>query len=510
MKGGAGWALAWALVALGAAAAAPLLTDLWRLPDHAHGFLMAAVAAVAAWRARADFRRQPRRPASLGLALVGCGAALYTIAFYLSLTFGPRQSVVWLLGVTVLLTAIGLLVAGEGVSRAWAFRHAILFLVLALPIPGTLGSSFQSGLRALAISASEWSLAGLGMPATRDGFVLTLPAGPLLIAEACSGLRSLTSLVAIAFVVAWMHGGGLTLGGALALVAAPVALALNIVRIVATGWLREVFGDVAVEGGAHEAFGAALFVAGPCLLWLAAGWLKGSRPAGPDLASLPQPVPGQGAAVGNGLAAAVLLAAGLIACTEIAAWPEPVLPPLFPAVPARLADFEGEDVLPAADFRSLRSDQELSRLYRDDRGRMIRLWIGYWASDLRQGPHDLDVCLSLRGWSKTTGASRVIRAANGGPAVDVALRSYRRRNQERSDLFWGQQGRVMLSPRPGLFEIENVARVLASPPHTTARLHVYMTLLNPEPREGHDILARFAAALLGPLYDLCPWAEPAR
>jgi len=101
----------------------------------------------------------------------------------------------------------------------------------------------------------------LGVPVLREGNVMILPGGEsLFVAEACSGLTSLVTLVPIAALVAYV--APLPLAARLALVAlsVPIAMATNLLRVVALtlGALR--FGaDRATGEPVHGLVGLAVY-----------------------------------------------------------------------------------------------------------------------------------------------------------------------------------------------------------------------------------------------------------
>src|SRR5205807_7292110 len=91
-----------------------------------------------------------------------------------------------------------------------------------------------------------------GVPVLRDGNVIHLSRVTLGVTEACSGIRSLISLLALA--VAWGYLSIPSLAGqvALAVVAVPITIVANAGRIVATGLIAQWFGMQYAEGFFHS------------------------------------------------------------------------------------------------------------------------------------------------------------------------------------------------------------------------------------------------------------------
>jgi exosortase len=492
----------WAIVAFGAAALDPALAESWSaLPEMSHGPLLVAFAAWAFFGLRGEVAQDPPQATRLGLLFVAAGALVFPLAWYLQLTFGPRQAVVWLLGVAVLAAAMGLVALRRGLSSLRRLAFPFLFLWLAVPPPGTVFNSLQEWLKALAAASSARVLSASGMQVVREGFVLRLPSGPLLINEACSGIRSLTTLVTFAFVIAFLRRRGLRGGVLLALLAIPVAVVLNVLRIVATAVLQET--GRAAEGAAHGALGTAAVGMGVLALLAASCVLpeRRARPFAP--ASLRTPsAPSQ-------WAGAACLVAALVASLGMGRPGETVTSPELSTLPREILGRVGEDGPLDGAWTTLGYDTALRRFYDDGSGTPIRVFVGFWQSRLALGAHDPDRCWPAQGWVFRSAETRHVRPRDGGAPVEVSMRRYFHDGGEWTHLMWAQQGRLVLSAHPGLFESRNVLRVLRDPPETRARLFVLLSFPGATEASASRLEA-FASELMAPLYQICPWAAPTR
>src|SRR5262249_23615899 len=117
----------------------------------------------------------------------------------------------------------------------------------------------------------------LGVPVERTGFVLSLPGGDLGVAEACSGVRSVTALTAIAAFVAWWRGFGFARGTSLVVLSVPVIAGVNAVRVVVSGLLQEHAGPEYVHGAWHDGLGIGMVLLGLGLIVGMASLMAGSR-----------------------------------------------------------------------------------------------------------------------------------------------------------------------------------------------------------------------------------------
>jgi exosortase len=238
----------------------PLFTlgrDWWTDPESGHGLLLFPVALWLAWkRGLVEARPQP----GLGLALLAGAVLLRYMSGLAAELFTMRTS---LLG-----AVLALVVYARGWRQLAAWWLPILLLMLSIPLPAVLIGSLALPLQ---LKASQWGAALLEMrnvPVRLTGNVILLPGRSLFVTEACSGLRSLTALLALGLLVGglWLHTWwGRTL---LVLTAIPVAMVLNAVRIFLTGFLVFFVDPALAEGVMHYSEGWAMFVVAFAILGL--------------------------------------------------------------------------------------------------------------------------------------------------------------------------------------------------------------------------------------------------
>src|SRR5437868_6984993 len=234
-------------------------------PDASYGLVLAGVALLLVWQRREAIARAATVAASAtsrlprsGLALLAAGLLLYLV--------GQLGADIFLTRVSLVLVIAGALwfVAGGAAARIAA--APLVFLLMAVPLPALVGNAVTLPLQLTASRIAEASLTAAGIPVFRDGNVLELPSAALEVAEACSGLRSLVSLTAIAGVLAWSatarskpshltHARWSTLGrgAAIVAIAIPVAILMNGLRIAAVGIACELW-DPRVASGAWHTF----------------------------------------------------------------------------------------------------------------------------------------------------------------------------------------------------------------------------------------------------------------
>jgi exosortase len=231
----------------------PALVRQWAHDDdYSHGFFVIPLAAYFVWERRAALRRAPRRPSFVGLPVLLAGLLCLVAGQFGSELFLSRASMV---GVV---TGLVLFLLGWQHLKLLAFP--IGFLLLMIPLPEILFNHIAFPLQMLASRLGEVAISASGIPVLREGNVLMLPGRTLEVAEACSGIRSLMSLLTLAIVLGYFmerHSGTRML---IALAAIPIAVIANAARVAGTGLASYWIGPAAAEGFFHTFSGWIMFV----------------------------------------------------------------------------------------------------------------------------------------------------------------------------------------------------------------------------------------------------------
>lgn len=243
---GVALALVYAPVLLG------LVKDWATDPNYSHGFVIPFAVAFLLWRQRARLRALPLRPSAWGWVLAIGSQAVYLVGYLGAEFFLQRTSLL------ILIAGAIVILFGWRHLRTQLFSLALFFL--AIPLPVLIFNAVALPLQLLASSWAAWLLNLTGIPVFRSGNILILPQRALDVAEACSGIRSLFSLIALAMLVAYFVPARFWVRLGLVLSAVPIALATNAFRIAATGVLGQWFGAAASEGFFHEFAGWLIFV----------------------------------------------------------------------------------------------------------------------------------------------------------------------------------------------------------------------------------------------------------
>jgi exosortase len=135
-----------------------------------------------------------------------------------------------------------------------------------VPLPAIIWNKLAFPLALFASKISADLVGFMGLSILREGNILILPNITLQVVEACSGLRSLTTLLALSAFVAFFVDHPAWKKWLLFLSGVPIALASNVVRLAGTAVLARHFGSQAAHGFIHDFSGWVVFVLGLLML----------------------------------------------------------------------------------------------------------------------------------------------------------------------------------------------------------------------------------------------------
>ena len=232
----------------------------WNDPNFSHGFFVPLFSLFVLWQDRPRLEEISSCPSSWGLMITALGLVVL---------------VVGVLGAELFLSRFSLLVVIAGLViffRGWEFFRAILFpwalLLLMIPIPAIIFNQITFPLQILASKAAAFALPLAGVPVLREGNVINLPAMPLEVAQACSGIRSLLSLGTLAIIYGYLMESRNSVRTLLALASIPIAVVANSLRIIGTGLLVQYWDPDKAEGFFHAFSGWLIFVVSLGMLFL--------------------------------------------------------------------------------------------------------------------------------------------------------------------------------------------------------------------------------------------------
>lgn len=229
-------------------------------PNFQHGIAVPFFALFVLWQGREQLAAIRPAPSWTGLPLVALSMLLLVLGVLGADIFLPRVSLLILLAGLIIL------------FRGWTFFRAVLFpwafLFLMIPIPVLLLNRVTFPLQLVAAKWAASLLELVGVPVLLEGNLLTLASMPLNVSEACSGIRSLLTLVTLAIIYGYLLETRKWVRVVLVCAAVPIAVAANSFRVFGTGVLVQLGYDKQAEGFYHTVTGMVIFV--PALIMLLA------------------------------------------------------------------------------------------------------------------------------------------------------------------------------------------------------------------------------------------------
>lgn len=266
-----------------------LANDWWVDENYSHGLLIPFVIGYILWLQRDRLTAEKTRPQLLwgGLAI---GFAL------LALWAGVAGAELYTQRLSLILILAGIVLYFFGQRFLQFLFVPFVLLFLSVPIPTIVFNKIAFPLQLFASRCAVWSMSVLGIPVLRQGNIIELKplnsfeTRKLEVVEACSGIRSLMTLMTLAVVFAyftyprsdddgrprgplsWLSSYGFWRSAILVGSAVPIAILTNAARVSGTGVLSHYYGTQVADGFFHSFSGWAVYIAAFLLLF-AVGWV---------------------------------------------------------------------------------------------------------------------------------------------------------------------------------------------------------------------------------------------
>jgi exosortase len=247
------------------------LAAVWNVdPNYSHGFLVPLISLIFALVAWKRFGSPVRRDVGAGAFLLGMleialGLVLHAAGWFAGSLLLDVLSLIFVLRGTLL--ALG----GRPANRAFGF--AALFLVFMAPLPMAWYQPLAIWMQQVVSAVSAQLLEICGAAVYREGYVIHLPGYAMEVGQACSGLRQLTAIFALAVAIAHFSRRGRLFRGTLVLLSLPIAIAANCARVLTSGVVMMLFGPRWAEGVYHTLEGLAIVGVAAVLVVAAAAGL---------------------------------------------------------------------------------------------------------------------------------------------------------------------------------------------------------------------------------------------
>lgn len=227
--------------------------------NFSHGFLVPVIAGFMIWQKRDLPAKQKSDPSTWGLFIILAAMGMHFVGAISAEMFTMRSSlivciigtVIYLFGFRVLLT-IGV---------------PIIYLFFMIPIPKIIWNQISFPLQLMAAKLASGMVQFLGIAILREGNILHLSNTSLEVVDACSGLRSLTALLALSGAFSYISNLKVISKWSLFLSAIPIAVLVNVTRLTVTAVLARYVGPETAHGFLHDLSGILVFIVAFILLY---------------------------------------------------------------------------------------------------------------------------------------------------------------------------------------------------------------------------------------------------
>jgi len=242
-----------------------LVRDWIRDDNYSHGFLIIPISVFLFYRKRKELTF-PAVSSNWGIALFVIGAIGMIFGTAASEYFTTRFSLV------LIITGLSLYYLGKANFRKVWF--SFFFLLFMIPIPAIIYYSATLPMQLFASKVTDNLLHLIGVPSVRQGNIIYLTEYTLEVAEACSGLRSLSTLMALGALY-----GNLTLTGKIRPIilffsTIPIAIIANIIRLLFTAIGAYAVSTKLAEDFLHGLSGMMVFISALIIIIIFGAFLK--------------------------------------------------------------------------------------------------------------------------------------------------------------------------------------------------------------------------------------------
>lgn len=239
---------------------AKLVKD-WSIdPNFSHGFLIPVVALYMIWHKRESLQKIPARPVNAGIFIIIIGMLAHIA--------GNLGAELFVQRISMLITLFGAVLFLHGVRMCKALLVPLFYLLLMIPIPSIIWNKIAFPLQLFAAARASEMIQLISIPVFREGNILHLANTSLEVVDACSGIRSLTSLLALSGAFAYISPLKAGNKWVLFLSAIPIAVAVNVFRLTVTACAAVWIGPETAHGFLHDMSGLIVFGAALVLLYL--------------------------------------------------------------------------------------------------------------------------------------------------------------------------------------------------------------------------------------------------
>lgn len=234
--------------------------------NYSHGFLIPVIAGYLIWQDRERLSDIHIKPSNSGIIFL-----ILSLLFFIITNIGAE---LFTMRFSMLLVILSMTIYFAGWEFGKALFLPIAYLVFMIPLPAIVWNKIAFPLKLFATKIAIGVIGFLGITVYGEGNIIHLSNTTLEVVDACSGLRSLTSLLALSAAFALITDHSKLKKFIIFISAIPIAILVNIFRLSATAVLAKFYGPQVAQGFLHDASGIIVFIIAFLLLYVV-HWLLG-------------------------------------------------------------------------------------------------------------------------------------------------------------------------------------------------------------------------------------------
>jgi exosortase A len=237
------------------------LINLWLNSDeYSHGFFIVPLALYIIWQKKDKLSALPIEGSWIGFLMSFLALLLFFI--------GHIGLIETLKSLTMIFFIAGSIAFLFGFSMLKELLFPISILLFMIPIPSQIFAAATIHLQLFVSTISSNLVSAIGVPLYREGNVIHLSDHTLQVVQACSGMRSLISLLTLSAVFGYLTLRSNILRTLLFCSGFPIAVFVNIVRVALLISFIHFLGIDLTHGTLHTVFGLGIFFLALALLFI--------------------------------------------------------------------------------------------------------------------------------------------------------------------------------------------------------------------------------------------------
>ncbi len=223
----------------------------WNQADYTHAYFLVPIFIWLIYRKR-DHLRRSDRVSIAGSLVLAAGIAVYI--------FSRLNEFMFIEAASCVLLVWGIFLLRYTRASVAAVFFPLAYLIFIIPPPFIVVDGITMPLKTIATHGSYTLLKCVGLPVSLSGAILRVGSYDFFVAEACSGYRSMVTLLALGSLYAYLQKTTMVKKWIIFLSVIPLGIVGNIFRIFVTGCIGHFAGIQYAEGFFHEFSGGVVFL----------------------------------------------------------------------------------------------------------------------------------------------------------------------------------------------------------------------------------------------------------